>query len=1012
MKVKHLLFSSLFLSAGFAACTSEVEEFNTQAPSTPVKGYEMKDLKISVTNGEFETDAETRAELNEKWAASWQEGDRLGAAMYSMTSVGKNSETGNLEATGIAFNMYNDKGFYGSNSWFEYVNGTADEFATTATCMAGAYVLYYPYNAAKTYDLDQVRVVTKDGMANEYNGLPTTMTFDSEDITAAVNKNIFAANVVSFIPGGSELTEFTVKQIPNLYGLTFKIKDESLLSLKEKVTILSVIMEAKDNTGTVLSCEGYVSPKKTQPTAEEYNNVPVDATDLTKGYHNIGGIQYTSEPGKAPERIIIDASEATQADEAYQITALGVATEPYFFSALPVGTGVTSVKFSVIVKAGNETKVFSKTYAETGQYAYTGWNDMDLDGDKAGIKETPGLKSLVTGMGQVVKLPVALDIEENNDTDIFTTEQFATAWEAAKEKTSGDVTFNMARPMDLSEYDLTGLNGKVKAIFTGDTIIVNNVEGKFEFEKAVRIKGNLKTTGTSSFGANTYVEGSFEAAGATTFEKRADIAGTVTANANVTFSASDKAKTGIITVAEGKTLVAKNAENDIAGINVNGIANVNGKIGAVKVENGAQLVSEATAVASTLTVVDGTVSANVFTAENADIQIEGNFTATGNFNITNKMAVAGNATAVKVNKIKTLEVGSNAVVAVTGVTYGTPVTAPSIETVTVKAGTNNKGDLTVNDITLGNVTNNGKISANNVTVATKFDNNFQFSGKAKVSGTFNQNGNIEKAGSEYSTITVNESGTFNVNNSAAIKLINNGTVIVKGEYNNNDIATAQATLTVATGSVNNKTIDVRGILKEGNTNTLEQGENSYINVFRNATFALAPSTNKAPHASAVVELKDKEKAYFTNATTPVAVTVAYTWSSWSETVTNAPVNTAINTIFVAGVPAKASVIDVLEKYNLIFKSNFALEANMSMETGKSVTIAENVTISSNKDTNKAEDQRTLTLNGEGNKILAGKKLTLTDQVTLTGAADTKITAESGASIVAKNIDKSKVSISF
>ena len=1002
MKVKHLLFSSLFLSAGFAACTSEVDEFNTQAPSTPVKGYEMKDLKISVTNGEFETDAETRAELNEKWAASWQEGDRLGAAMYSMTSVGKNSETGNLEATGDAFDMYKDKGIYGSNSWFEYVNGTADEFATTATCMAGAYVLYYPYNAAKTYDLDQVRVVTKDGMANEYNGLPTTMTFDSEDITAAVNKNIFAANVVSFIPGGSALTEFTVKQIPNLYGLTFKIKDESLLSLKEKVTILSVIMEAKNSTGTVLSCEGYVSPEKTQPTKDEFNNAPVNINDLSQGYRNIGGIKYTSEPGKAPERIIIDASEATQADEAYQITALGEATQPYFFSALPVGADVESVKFSVIVKAGNETKVFSKTYTSS----YTGWNDMDLD-DVAGA-ETPGLKSLVTGMGQVVKLPVALDIVENNDEDIFTTEQFATAWEAAKEKTSGTVTFNMARPMDLSEYDLTGLDEDVTAKFTGDTIIVNNVEGKFQFEKAVRIKGNLKTTGASSFAANTYVEGNFEAAGNTTFSARADIAGTVTANANVTFSDSNKAKTGIITVAAGKTLVAKNENNDIAGINVNGTANVNGKIGAVKVENGANLTSEATAVASTLTVVDGTVSANVFTAENADIQIEGNFTATGNFNITNKMAVAGNATAEKVNKIKTLEVGSNAVVAVTGVTYGTPVTAPSIETVTVKAGTNNKGDLTVNDITLGNVTNNGKISANNVTVATKFDNNFQFSGNAKVSGTFNQEGDIVKVGKNASEITVNESGTFNVNKNATIKLINNGIVNVKGVYDKNDNFTAYATLTVATKSVNNKTINVRGNLIEEKANCLTQGENSYINVFRNATFALASSTTYVPDASAVVELMDKEKATFTNASTPVAVTVAYTWSSWSETVTNAPANSAINTIFVAGVPAKTSVIDVLKDYNLIFKSNFALEANMTMADGKSVTIAENVTISSNK----ADENRILSLNGENNKILKNKKLTLTDQVYLTGTASTKITTESGASIVAKNIDKDKVSISF
>ena len=41
MKVKHLLFSSLFLSAGFVACTSEVEEFRTQTSVVPTQGIEL-----------------------------------------------------------------------------------------------------------------------------------------------------------------------------------------------------------------------------------------------------------------------------------------------------------------------------------------------------------------------------------------------------------------------------------------------------------------------------------------------------------------------------------------------------------------------------------------------------------------------------------------------------------------------------------------------------------------------------------------------------------------------------------------------------------------------------------------------------------------------------------------------------------------------------------------------------------------------------------------------------------
>ena len=559
-----------------------------------------------------------------------------------------------------------------------------------------------------------------------------------------------------------------------------------------------------------------------------------------------------------------------------------------------------------------------------------------------------------------------------------------------------------------SEYDLTGLDEDVTAQFTGDTIIVNNAEGKFIFEKAVRIKGNLKTTGVSEFGANAYVEGNFEAAGATTFSARADIAGTVTANANITFADDAKAKTGVITVADDKTLTAKFGENDIAGITINGgNANVNGKVGAVKVDNGGQFNSDATANATTLTIVDGTANTAAFTAVSADVQIEGNFNANGNLNISDKLAVVGKATATKVNKIKTLEVGSNAVVAVTGVTYGTPATAPSIETVTVKAGTNNKGNLTANDITLGTVTNNGVITAGDVTVSTKFDNNYQFAGNVTVSGTFNQKGSFVKIGSTWPIVTVTPSGIFDVQNvdydeaKTAARLINDGTVKVYGKQNNAGTGLEKiAQLTLASGSKNNGTIEVKGKLLEGNSNNLTQESKSYIKVYKYASFEMAAGTTDAPKASAVIELMDNA-AEFKNASTPVDVAVAYTWTTWKDDASVKPTNGAINTIFVSGVPGNSSVIDELVKYNLIFKSNFALAKNMTMGAGKSVTIAENVTISSDKATNKAEDQRTLILNGDGNKILAGKKLTLTDQVTIDGAAGTKIAAGSGATIVTR-----------
>ena len=1007
MKVKHLLFSSLFLSAGFAACTSDVEEFNTQTPSAPVKGYEMKDLKINVTNGEFEASAETRAELSENWTASWQENDRLGAAMYSMTSVGKNAETGVLEAVGTAYHMYQDGKGYGSNSWFEYVNGTVDEFATTATCMAGAYMLYYPYNAEKTYDLDQVRVVTKDGMANDYQGLPATMEFDCEDITAAVNKNIFAANVASFVPGGSELAEFTVKQIPNLYGLTFKIKDEALLSLKEKVTIISVLMEAKNKTGnTVLSTQGYVSPEKTQPTADEYNNVPVDATDLTKGYKNIGKIKYTSE--KTVERIIIDASEATQANEDYQITALGDAgqTAPYFFSALPVDCSadqLASVKFSVIVKAGEEVKVFSKTYLAEGTNKYAGWDDMDLDGDKHGIKETPGMKSLVTGMGQVVKLPVALDVVENLDTKIYTNEQFEAAWAQAKEKTSGTAEFVIARTLDLSEYDLTGLDEDVTASFSGDSVIVNDVEGKFTFRQAVRIKGNLKTTGNSIFEGNVYVEKNFEAAGNTTFKGRADIAGTVAANANVTFAADKKAKTGVITVATGKTISATCDKNDIAGITVNGgNANVDGKIGAVNVKDGGIITSTNDVAASTLTIVDGEVEANKFNAATVDVQSEGALTVNDAMKVTTKLTAAGKVTATKVNNIKEMVISSYGDVTVNGVAYGTPAVNAAIETLTVKAGTNSTGKLKANTITLVNATNNGTINATDVTVGT-MDNKGKVTGSWIVGSSFKQNVISEDA----HKITVNAGGIYEVNeNTSNVQLINNGTVKIAGTYNNNlPVKVTTLSLHNKNASTNNGLINISGALVETAKNKLTIKDASYIEVAKNATLTL--NTTSTPNANSMVELKDRTAA---NVTVPVGTPVGYSWSG-TGTTTNAPAHDAINTIFVNGLIADGDVINILKSKNLIFKGNLTLKGDLEMATGKTVTVANSVTISSAKMTGDVVEYCTFTLDGTANSILADKTLTLS-KVKLAGTPGAKLTTNVGSTVKATAKDDITISVGF
>ena len=155
MKAKHLLFSSIFLSMGFAACTNEVEEFTSQTQTKDYPGVELgEDFVINVTQSDFAADAETRAELEKSgidWVASWNKGDTIGAAWFNKF---KYDEDGTTIINPV--NVYKSLDEYGSNAAFVHQEGS--KFQSEAISKLGAYVLYYPYNLDITDNMTEIPV--------------------------------------------------------------------------------------------------------------------------------------------------------------------------------------------------------------------------------------------------------------------------------------------------------------------------------------------------------------------------------------------------------------------------------------------------------------------------------------------------------------------------------------------------------------------------------------------------------------------------------------------------------------------------------------------------------------------------------------------------------------------------------------------------------------------------------------------------------------------------------------
>lgn len=979
MKAKHLLFSGIFLSMGFAACTNEVDEFAPQAQDKDFPAVELgKDFSINVTNADFSADAATRAafeKVGTKWFASWQENDTIGAAWFNKFVYDK--ATGKVS---VSKSVFTGLGEYGSNSAFVWQGGTV--FESEAISKLGAYVLYYPYNKAITDNMTEIPVVEIEG----------TQPFDVQNPTAQVTANMTAANVAVFGQSGNQAPTFTVEQIPNLYALSFYIQNEALLELDQPVKITHVMLEVDDKAAK-FNTNGTIKPSSYDITPATYNG--------EVGAPAMPTIKFTGAAQKEDRIIVEVANEGKNSDYYIRNTGKENGTEKFYFSLLPTEELTKNVTFKIIGKVGKTTKVFTKTvnFAATDHLS----------------EEKEGFAWKMSQKGKVINLAVELT-HQSTETGIYSVDQFVENWVA------GDTKFTLAVPMDLTK--LTAAQQKKvnftlpedkHVIFEGEKVTLPAVEGMYTFNNEVKIDGDAKLaahrncecdsektmqTPSRVFEANAEITGDLTTYGAQQFMSNsvltvggnvcidnangakinhltvkkdvtvsegtsslriagiANVNGTLTANAPVTFkkdatittsvlakkavSFEAAATTGDITADAAVTIVGDattgaitaNAAVIIEGDATTGAITANKdvtlgvakKIASIEVNEDSKVTATSAVVTNDLTINKGLVTIPTLNVKDATVELEGELNVATKFDATGIVNAKGLINA-KGGEINTLNITPNIVV--------------YLENAVINTLNNNKtasysGTLEITNGAIKNATNNGTINGN-----------------FTVTGTFNQNAVVDGC-----AIVVAKDATFNVNANTEADITNNGTVNV----------TAEKTLTDVNAIVNYATMTVDGTLTETTSIVLDEDSK----VIANGTVNLIGTAQLG-------EVKIKNSSTFNFANQPAKVSY-----DWNGVAPNKTIKNYINYY---------NAISVANGYGA-FNLNATIDVQGAINFSKATDLSNNLIIVSSNSTLSASKSCTITL-GSNNIVSEGVVLTLNKGVTLDGG---DITFKKGATV--------------
>lgn len=492
MRFKHVLFSSLFLSAALVACTND-EFAEMQMPSVNTEDAIALGEGVTISGVKATWGADTKAEFDKDLIPYWEKTDKVGAAWYNMVTEfnpdGTVATAAPVKYTNVDATVYSNHPF----NWLEEVgNQYGATFQANTNVMAGAYVLYFPYDETWSQVAEYIPVNLD---------FPYTINCAEGHEFDAISDNMFSYDEIALVPGGTQTKEFELHQVPVLYQVQFAADEVLNGQLVPNLTIKKIIMEAYDEAdNSILTTTGQIVPNAKKLTAEDYNRYIQNWRE-----NPLPAAAYKSTNDGKVDHYTIDVANSDQ--EAYQIDIYNPAdnsgvTEPFYFSALPFieGKAAAKVVFKVVASTGTETKVFKKTYTTTTDAA---WLNGTINKQVSGVTTVAGATE-----GQLIKLGVILDTTEE-DNVIYTADQFKAAWEAIDQQDLTTWTLQIGDPINMEDYDLT-LKENVEAkivrridnddldddyVLTFKSINLNTANLTIGEGINVKVAGDITTTG-------------------------------------------------------------------------------------------------------------------------------------------------------------------------------------------------------------------------------------------------------------------------------------------------------------------------------------------------------------------------------------------------------------------------------------------------------------------------------------------------------------------------------------
>lgn len=500
MKLKHVLFSSLFLSAALVACTND-EFAEMQAPSVNTEDAISLGEGFTISGTKVAMDPATKSFFEEGASGismNWEKEDILGAAWFSAI------KEGGIRPDGYVFDnavkLANDEGKFAWNVDFNLDKFVGDDqtsayFTANTNVSAGAYVVYSPWNEKISQEFGAIPVEL---------AFPYTVNLAEGHEYDAVSENMFSYGVAAFVPGGRQTDKFNLNQVPVLYGLQLGIDNLKLVDLDNLQTIDRIVIEAYDkNNETVLTTAGEVKKPERDWTVRTYNDYIDFIADNTNSWEDF--------ENKFPQAVYSGVEEAKvnhytivleNSDQAkYQISTLkDQLTDRIVFSSLPIMGEATKLVIKVIT---DKDITLVKTFDPT-----VGTNE-----EKALAIQTLAAFNNAQDEGAMVSLKVRVD-SQSKDNIIYTAGQFQEQWNAAVNATSNeqkklvvadpvilkDITLECSNPLAnvLIELDGSEVNAalSLKGInITSGSVAINcpvDVEGDINSSANLDIKGAIK----------------------------------------------------------------------------------------------------------------------------------------------------------------------------------------------------------------------------------------------------------------------------------------------------------------------------------------------------------------------------------------------------------------------------------------------------------------------------------------------------------------------------------------